>query len=142
MSAGDPGRAWAAAALIREESTCMRRQVGAVLVGQTHGWRLGHNYETLGRSCRIHCPRGSKTHDELPAYAPFSGDGECIAVHAEQMVLSDMLPDSAYGCSLFVTDEPCKDCWQLIDLFEGLTVWVLITGRKYEVKKGKHEDLR
>lgn len=132
-------REWAAAGLIRAESTCVRRQVGAVLVGLDHGWRLGYNKETAGRHCYRDCPRGQKTHAELPGYAPFTGDGECIAVHAEAMVLSDLLRDGAFGCSLLVTDEPCEECWRLIDRFEGMAIWVLISGRKYIVKEGRHE---
>lgn len=134
-------RVWAAAKLMSQNSTCVRRQVGAVLVGLPHGWRLGYNREDRSLRCdKGECPRGTKTHEELPAYAAFRGEGECVATHAEAMVLSDLLQYGAFGCSLFVTDEPCQDCWRIIRGFEGMNVWVL-GGGKYTIKEGRNEDL-
>lgn len=101
----------------------MRRQVGALLVnadGTTY--YLGHNKERGGKRCdQGQCPRGQKSLEEQPAYQPYD---DCVAVHAEAMVLSPILPSHLPGHTLYLTELPCSDCAQLIGTFTGLRVVV------------------
>lgn len=104
-------------------STCVRRKVGAVLIDATGMSRsTGRNQEREGLRCdQGDCPRGLKTLDQQPAYAPYD---DCIAEHAEAMALR--LPVDRRGRGpwlLVVTDEPCSTCHILcIDHHVGV-VW-------------------
>src|SRR5688500_14278012 len=53
------------------------------------------------------CPRGMKSLAEQPAYAPYD---DCVAIHAEMMVLAYYLEKDLTGWRLYVTDKPCDDC--------------------------------
>jgi deoxycytidylate deaminase len=97
-------------------SSCIRRQVGAVLVNPLHGAiSFGWNLEKNGALCTEDCPRA---HSGLPPAAPYHGAGECIATHAEVMAIekSDTLTmDQMGGCHIYVNYRPCTGCQQVLD---------------------------
>lgn len=96
-----------------QQSTCVRRQVGAVLldpVGTIRG--RGHNTERGGR-CVNDCPRGHLSYEKVPAGSPYSN---CIADHAEIVALEQTEHrHSLYGWTMVVTCEPCSDCRKVLD---------------------------
>jgi deoxycytidylate deaminase len=108
-------------------STCVRAKVGAALFNPSGllvrvGWNLE---EGDGATCENGgCPRGRKTIDELPHYSPYH---DCVAVHAEVMVLRDYVAArwvSFEGFALYVTHAPCADCASYIsENCSGLRVW-------------------
>jgi deoxycytidylate deaminase len=126
--------AWNMARIAATFSTCQRRQVGAVLIPEYNrvgrAIRIGWNTEMNGGKCNQGgCPRGRKSFDEQPAYAPYD---DCVARHAEMVCLSELLGFALIGYTLYVTEEPCSDCWAQIDKFVGLRVLVLGRGVRRE----------
>lgn len=103
-------------------SSCLRDQVGAVLVVNDYWTFVGYNGPKTGRpNCDIGgCPRGLLTPEQLPHGARFEGAGLCEAVHAEINAVTKYLryhkqvtPD----VMLYTTREPCENCWdELIEL--------------------------
>lgn len=108
------------------ESKCDRGAVGAALVGP--GGKLIHvacNEVSPGHgdhTCKDFCPRGAKTFDEQPSYAPYD---DCNALHAEFSVVQaaliqeklDYSPENERdileffrGYWMFITREPCDAC--------------------------------
>lgn len=64
-----------------------------------------------GMSClEGDCPRGTKTFEEVPSHAQGNHDfSDCIADHAE---VAAMAQEPHFpGSWLYVTCEPCRDCW-------------------------------
>jgi dCMP deaminase len=108
-----------------QESTCVRRRVGAVLVGVTSQLlSLGFNREAHGLRCdEGQCPRGRLSHDAKPSGTePFD---DCVAKHAEEVCLSDWLYTSLDGCTLYITDKPCNACQNyIVGNWPGLRVKV------------------
>lgn len=97
---------------------CTRRKVGAVLMMPDHsiaatGYNGGYSG---GSSClRGECPRGQLTTEQLASNSDYSsGQGTCIALHAEWNVLLRASWEQMIGSTLYVTDEPCHLCWNLI----------------------------
>lgn len=108
-----------------ERGDCRRRQVGAVVVTPRHIAIPGYN-GTKGHGipgCLDGaCPRGLKSLDEVPAYAPYT---DCIARHAEDNAIMKAheagldLRDSA----AYVTSEPCGGCYELLANAGVKDVW-------------------
>lgn len=116
---------------VSRRSTCARRRVGAVLIYPSGGYAIGFNWERNGQRCdEGGCPRGRKTYEEQPEGAPYD---DCVAQHAEAMALSFSLPSDVSGYTMYVTEEPCSDCAELIGKFPGLRVVV--------AKKGDNGDI-
>lgn len=101
-------------------SSCIRSQVGAVVVVDDYWTFVGYNGPKTGRpNCNIGgCPRGLLTAEQLPHGAAFEGAGLCEAVHAEINALTKYLryhklvtPD----VMLYTTREPCERCWDELD---------------------------
>lgn len=97
---------------------CTRRKVGAVLMATDNsivatGYNGGYSG---GPSClKGECPRGRLTTEQLAPNSDYSsGEGKCIALHAEWNVLLRASWDEMVGASLYVTTEPCHLCWNLI----------------------------
>jgi len=113
---------------VSERSSCSRSQVGAVLVFLNEDTYVGYNGPKTGDiNCdKGGCPRGLKSFEELPSAAPFSTDeGRCSAVHAEvnallrfqhanQRVHRSVIRMILSHSVLYVTREPCEECWQVI----------------------------
>ena len=114
------------ASAVAEGSDCRRRRVGAVvtLAGEIVTADFNRS-DQEDLSCGSgHCPRGRKSHAELPPESPYS---DCIALHAEVRALR-LLGElaSAAGVNIdypewvlefgggqalmFVSDSPCPDC--------------------------------
>lgn len=97
---------------------CTRRKVGAVLMAADHSIiSVGYNGgPSKGPSClKGECPRGRLTHEQLAADSPYdSGSGTCVALHAEWNVLLRTDWHKFDGSTLYVTEEPCHICKNLI----------------------------
>src|SRR5688500_20268145 len=85
------------------------------------------------------CPRGMKSLAEQPAYAPYD---DCVAIHAEMMVLAYYLEKDLTGWRLYVTDKPCDDCAAnkigRASCREGEEIAVVADG----LKRKENEDMR
>lgn len=102
------------AASVSVKSTCVRRQIGAILVSHKHVLSTGYNGSPKGcKHCTnqdVGCLRNtlsieSGTHAEI-----------CRAVHAEQNAI---IQCAVYGCStkgatLYTTTQPCSICAKII----------------------------
>ncbi|ATW62492.1 dCMP deaminase [Streptomyces phage WRightOn] len=97
-----------------DEAKCTRRQVGAVLVKDGHTIATGYNGAPPGRkNCTDGgCPRGQLSYSDVPAGADYNAF-PCVAIHAEANALL-RASDRARGATLYVTDEPCQQCRNLI----------------------------
>lgn len=103
---------------VAARADCTRRQVGAVLMGPDHsivttGYNGGYS---KGPSClKGECPRGRLSHEELPPDSPYdTGGGTCVALHAEWNVLLRASWSQMINATLYVTEEPCHICTNLI----------------------------
>lgn len=119
---------------VAQRSSCIRSQVGAVIVVDNQETYVGYNGPESGETnCdKGGCPRGQKSFDELPSGAAFNSlAGLCTAVHAEMNALRKYLKAHPEGVTgevvLFSTREPCQGCWMQL-LMAGFTtnqiVWV------------------
>ena len=93
---------------VASRSSCIRRQVGAVIVVDNTIISAGYNGTPMGvRNCSDGgCPRcGSNA-------APGEGYDTCICVHAEQnaIVLAARHGNSTKGGTLYTTLRPCFGC--------------------------------
>lgn len=104
------GAQWAAS-----RADCTRAQVGAILVNAAHEVRgTGYNGAPAGvPGCASagSCPRGKLTADQCP---PDSDYFNCLADHAERNAIRHADPRELPGSTLYVTREPCPQCWTLI----------------------------
>lgn len=126
------------ARILSKRSTCSRRQVGAVLVQDNRIISTGYNGAPPGK---MHCtdggcPRGKFTHDEIPPNADYN-DYPCVAVHAEANALLRAGHAASKGGVLYVTTEPCQQCWNLIEAAEIREV-IWIDGEFVHVKYPGH----
>ena len=101
------------AELAAKRSTCIRRQVGAVLVRDNQILSTGYNGAPKGLpNC---CDLGSCLREELKIP---SGERHelCRAVHAENNAITQCAVNgtSCKGATLYVTDSPCIMCTKQI----------------------------
>lgn len=101
------------AEIVKTRSTCLRRQVGAVIVKDNRIITTGYNGAPSGlRHCtdiggcereRLHIPSGQR--HEL-----------CRALHAEQnaIIQAAKLGVSIDGATLYCTHQPCSVCAKMI----------------------------
>ncbi len=97
---------------LSERSTCIRRQVGAVLVDRNNRvLGVGYNGAPPGQP---HCEELGCLRQELEV--PSGQRHEiCRAVHAEiNALLWSRRPDEPGGCTLYVTEQPCSICARII----------------------------
>lgn len=101
------------AELTAERSTCLRRQVGAVIVQDKHIVATGYNGAPRGLP---HCEeKGGCLREELGVPA-----GErhelCRALHAEQnaIIQAATLAQSIDGATIYITHQPCIICAKMI----------------------------
>ncbi len=97
---------------LSKRSTCIRRQVGAVLVDRNNRvLGVGYNGAPPGQS---HCEELGCLREELQVP---SGERHeiCRAVHAEiNALLWSRRPDEPGNCTLYVTEQPCSICARII----------------------------
>lgn len=114
--------------LIKERSTCLRRQVGAVVVKDKRILTTGYNGAPAG--CR-HCEEVGCLRQSLNVP---SGERHelCRAAHAEQNAIAQaaMYGVSINGGTIYVTAQPCVICTKLI----------INSGIKRVVYKGDYPD--
>jgi len=101
------------AALTSKRSTCMRRQVGAVIVKDKHIIATGYNGAPRGIK---HCEeRGGCLREKLNVP---SGERHelCMALHAEQnaIIQAATLGQSIEDGVMYVTNQPCVICAKMI----------------------------
>jgi len=100
------------ASLAASRSTCLRRQVGAVLVQDRHIIATGYNGAPKGLP---HCLEVGCLRAELKI--PSGQRHEmCIGVHAEQNLLiqAALFGSSPEGATLYCTHQPCILCAKMI----------------------------
>lgn len=104
---------WALLSGIAETSTCVRRQVGALVLDGREVVGAGWNVERDGL-CDTDCPRAhSAAVRGVTSYDV--GAGRCIAVHAEEMALLAAPPGA--GELMMVSSEPCYKCEAMLERF-------------------------
>jgi len=101
------------AILTAKRSTCMRRQVGAVIVTDKHIVATGYNGAPRGIK---HCEeRGGCLRQKMGVP---SGERHelCMALHAEQnaIIQAATLGQSVEGGTIYVTHQPCVICAKMI----------------------------
>lgn len=114
------------AELTSKRSTCLRRQVGAVIVKDKHIIATGYNGAPRGVP---HCAqKGGCLREQLKVP---SGERHelCRALHAEQnaIIQAATLGQSIEGGSIFVTHQPCSICSKMI-INAGITRIVVRAG--------------
>lgn len=103
------------ALVIAERADCSRSQVGAVIVKDKRIVATGYNGAPAGQPGCLEgaCPRAK--HLELEVGSSYdSGNGTCIAIHAEANAIIYADRDHCNGASMFITREPCTGCVKLI----------------------------
>lgn len=101
------------AVLTAQRSTCLRRNVGAVIVKDRHIIATGYNGAPRGIK---HCAeRGGCLREKLGVP---SGERHelCMALHAEQNAIIQVatLGQSIEGATIYVTHQPCIICAKMI----------------------------
>lgn len=101
------------AVLTAKRSTCLRRNVGAVIVKDKHIIATGYNGAPRGIA---HCAeRGGCIRERLGVP---SGERHelCMALHAEQnaIIQAATLGQSIEGATIYVTHQPCVICAKMI----------------------------
>lgn len=95
-----------------EQSTCLRRHVGAVIVRDKHILSTGYNGAVSGSK---HCDEKGCLRKQLNIP---SGERHeiCNAVHAEQnaIIQAARFGYSIDGASIYVTDSPCYICGKML----------------------------
>lgn len=95
---------------------CNRRRVGAVVVDRDHRIvATGYNGAPAGEpGCLTAgaCPRGRS--NVPPGSSYDTGEGACIAIHAEQNALLYAGQKGCVRSVLYLTDEPCGGCWRFV----------------------------
>lgn len=99
-----------------EEAKCTRRQVGAVVVKDNKVIGQGYNGVTSGA---VHCtdggcPRGQLSYEQAGPRADYN-QFPCRAIHAEHNAILQAGLDRCVGATIYVTDEPCLQCANLIE---------------------------
>ena len=100
------------AALVAERSTCLRRQVGAVLVKDKRVLATGYNGAPSGI---VHCEEVGCLREKL--HVPSGERHElCRGLHAEQNAI---IQAAHYGINIdgsiiYVTNQPCSICAKML----------------------------
>lgn len=97
-------------------ATCSRRQVGAVVVQHKSVIGVGFNGVASGKLHCVDggCPRGLLDYSEAPAGADYNLF-PCYAIHAEHNAILQAGLKACAGATIYITDEPCQQCTNLIE---------------------------
>jgi dCMP deaminase len=108
MDRDDHGTFMAMADETARRSNCVRRSVGAVIVGQGRVISTGWNGlpDSPGDCREAGCPRCINGGDTGSGYE------NCICIHAEQHAIADAARRgvSTDGCTMYVNLRPCMQC--------------------------------
>ena len=114
--------------LVKTRSTCLRRQVGALIVKDRRILSTGYNGAPMGIK---HCSEVGCLREEL--HVPSGERHElCRGVHAEQnaIVQAAYSGTSIKGSTLYITTSPCSVCAKMI----------INAGIKKVIYKGDYPD--
>lgn len=122
------------AELTAQRSTCLRRQVGAIIVKEKHIIATGYNGAPKGLP---HCEELEgclREKLEIP-----SGERHelCRALHAEQnaIIQAATLGQSIEGATIYITHQPCIICAKMI-INAGISRIVIRRGYPDEMSRG------
>ena len=115
-------------------STCLRRQVGAIIVKEKHIIATGYNGAPKGLP---HCEElGGCLREKLEIP---SGERHelCRALHAEQnaIIQAATLGQSIEGATIYITHQPCIICAKMI-INAGISRIVIRRGYPDEMSRG------
>lgn len=101
------------AMLTAKRSTCMRRNVGAVIVQEKHIIATGYNGAPKGIP---HCEEIGGCLREKMNIPSGERHELCRALHAEQnaIIQAATLAQSIEGASIYITNQPCVICAKMI----------------------------
>lgn len=128
------------AKVVATRADCTRSKVGAILVAEYDKRVISTGYNGSppgGPSCLAgECPRGIHflavdedegedycggcgegwpcSSSQMPGSSYDTGEGVCIALHAEQNAILWSSPVDRRGSTLYITRAPCEGCWRLI----------------------------
>ena len=107
------------AKLTAKRSSCLRRQVGAVIVKDNRIIATGYNAQPIGKEECTECRRKE--------YSQGLGLSECTVVHAEINAITQCALQgiSCKGAVLYVTTKPCIWCLKTI-INAGITKVIYI----------------
>ena len=122
------------AELTAQRSTCLRRQVGAIVVKEKHIIATGYNGAPKGLP---HCEElGGCLREKLEIP---SGERHelCRALHAEQnaIIQAATLGQSIEGATIYITHQPCIICAKMI-INAGISRIVIRRGYPDEMSRG------
>ena len=122
------------AELTAQRSTCLRRQVGAIIVKEKHIIATGYNGAPKGWP---HCEElGGCLREKLEIP---SGERHelCRALHAEQnaIIQAATLGQSIEGATIYITHQPCIICAKMI-INAGISRIVIRRGYPDEMSRG------
>ena len=122
------------AELTAQRSTCLRRQVGAIIVKEKHIIATGYNGAPKGLP---HCEElGGCLREKLEIP---SGERHelCRALHAEQnaIIQAATLGQSIEGATIYITHQPCIICAKTI-INAGISRIVIRRGYPDEMSRG------
>jgi len=92
-------------------STCVRRQVGAVIAQSNRVRATGYNGAPSGYG---HCSDGACPRANIDGVEQGSSYDNCIAIHAEANALLHCETLHREGAVIYCTDFPCFSCAKLI----------------------------
>ncbi len=126
------------AELTAQRSTCLRRQVGAIIVKEKHIIATGYNGAPKGLP---HCEElGGCLREKLEIP---SGERHelCRALHAEQnaIIQAATLGQSIEGATIYITHQPCIICAKMI-INAGISRIVIRRGYPDEMSRGMLRD--
>lgn len=122
------------AELTAQRSTCLKRQVGAIIVKEKHIIATGYNGAPKGLP---HCEElGGCLREKLEIP---SGERHelCRALHAEQnaIIQAATLGQSIEGATIYITHQPCIICAKMI-INAGISRIVIRRGYPDEMSRG------
>ena len=97
------------AEIVKTRSTCMRRQIGAVIVKDNRIITTGYNGAPSG--CR-HCTEIGTCYRQEHNISSGERHEMCRALHAEQnaIIQAARIGNTTDGATIYVTNQPCVIC--------------------------------
>jgi dCMP deaminase len=115
------------AKLVALRSTCLRHQVGCVLVdSQRHVIATGYNGAPAGMT---NCCDSNECC--VPAEMNAANSHWCVAIHAEQNALLQSLSKDISAC--YVTKFPCTNCIKMLMNTSCNTIYYTEVSKNYEI---------